>query len=390
MNNYPYAAGMKRIRRNIIFGAIVNAILSCIKIVAGIWGQSHALFADGIHSISDIGTDMLVYIASYYSSQAADKEHPYGHGRFETLATSLLAIVLILAAFGIVYDSFLSLIVREQQAPAVEVLWIALFSILSKEFLYQYTRRIAIQENSKLLLANAWHHRSDAASSVVVLIAVVGTMFGFTYLDPIAALIVGGMILKMAFSLIRTSIMELVDTAVPDEVLNKIKAVLVSSEGINEVHQLRTRSIGGRIFVDVHALVSPRITVSEGHFIGQRAHYNLLNAIPEILDVTVHIDPEDDEKSTPSRMLKSRSEVMNDLKTCFHSLYASDRIQHVNLHYLEGNLHIEVFLPMDVITKDISAEDIQQSYTNALHSLHYIGSFRILYTVNSNPLVTPR
>jgi cation diffusion facilitator family transporter len=334
-------------QRIALLGGVKNAFLSIIKIVFGITGHSHALLADGLHSLSDLLIDGLVLIASRVGSKAADEEHPYGHGRIETAATVLLSFILSVAGIAIIYDAGKEIFsVRVPTPPDFYVLLIALFSVLINEGLYRYTRFVGEKLNSNLLITNAWHHRSDSASSLVVLIGAGGAWLGFYSLDAIAAVIVGAMIIKMAWQFGLTSVRELVDTAQDESVVEQIKKIMMGVSGVRAVHQLRTRTVGGAIFLDVHVLVDPTISVSEGHFISQQVHFQLMREISKIADVTVHIDPEDDETMTPSRDLPTRDEIKLLLQERWKNFVDENAIEKIVLHYLGGKVFIEIRLPL--------------------------------------------
>ncbi|MDI1351814.1 MAG: cation diffusion facilitator family transporter, partial [bacterium] len=213
-------------------------------------------------------------------------------------------------------------------------------SIIANELLFHYTRFIGNKIKSKLIIANAWHHRSDAASSVVVLIGIVGSLAGFTYLDSVAALIVGFMIIKMGWSYGWNSVKELVDTAVHPELLSKIEHVIQNIDGVKKIHQLRSRFMGSDVLIDVHILVSPKISVSEGHYIAQHVHHALVKKIDSVKDVIVHVDPEDDEICSPSLHLPSRSVIQEQTLDTIHQQYP--QILFWNIHYLDGSIHLDI------------------------------------------------
>lgn len=204
-----------------LIGAVVNAILGFIKLIGGLFFHSHALVADGIHSFSDLFTDLMVVFASKYGSQDADASHPYGHQRIETAATLLLALLLILAGAGIAWDSIHEIIRGSHDYPGWVTLPIALLSVFANEILFHWTYHVGKRIQSSLVIANAWHHRSDAASSIVVSLGLIGTLLGFIYLDAVAAVIVAFMIIKMGISYGWGSVKELIDTAVDSETLKK-------------------------------------------------------------------------------------------------------------------------------------------------------------------------
>lgn len=290
-----------------LIGAFINALLGVVKMVGGFLYHSHALIADGVHSISDLITDVMVVFASKYGSVSADDSHPYGHQRIETAATLLLSLLLILAGCGIAWDALDELLKSDHTMPNWLSIPIVCFSIIANEALFHYTRHVGKKISSQLITANAWHHRSDAASSIVVLIGLIGSLAGLVYLDAIAAVIVSLMIIKMGWSYGWNSVKELVDTAVDAELFSQIERVIQSIDGVKRIHQLRSRFMGSDVLIDVHILVSPKISVSEGHYIAQHVHHTLVKEIDCVKDVIVHVDPEDDEISCPSLHLPNRA-----------------------------------------------------------------------------------
>lgn len=331
-----------------LWGGLKNILLAGLKIIFGIIGHSHGLVADGVHSLSDLIVDSVVIVASKFGNKAADEDHPYGHGRIETAATVFLALILAIAAFTIIINAFITIAaVHIDTVPTQIVLWIALSSVVLNELLYFWTKHVANQIKSRLLMTNAWHHRSDSFSSIAVALGVIGTWFGFPKLDAVAAIIVGLMILKMAWDFGWHSIRELVDTALNIEETEKIKLFIKDIPGVKAIHQLRTRSIAGSIFCDVHVLVDPSISVSEGHYIGQEVDNRLIEAFPDITDVTVHIDTEDDELINPSYNLPGRTTLQKILKKHWQNLLPETAIETAVFHYLEGKVTIELKLPME-------------------------------------------
>lgn len=255
-----------------LLGGVVNLVLSVLKIGFGWLSQSHALIADGFHSLSDLLTDGLVYYASIHGSQEADAEHPYGHARFETLATVILGALLIAVAGGIIWDAVSRFYNDQALTYGWLVIGVATLSIVSKEVMYHLTLRVAKETNSALLKANAWHHRSDAISSIVVLLGVGLEMAGYRYFDSIAALVVGVMVIKIGFELVLDASKELVDTALDADTVEKIRGVILEVKGVKTLHFLRTRKMGESALVDVHIQVDSMISVSEGHLKIGRAH----------------------------------------------------------------------------------------------------------------------
>lgn len=324
-----------------LIGALVNAFLGIIKLIGGVIFHSHGLFADGVHSFSDLITDIMVIFASKYGSQDADDTHPYGHQRIETAATLMLSLLLILAGLGIAYDAIIEMINKTHDMPRAWALLIALFSTLANEVLFRYTQYIGHRIHSNLIVTNAWHHRSDAAASLVVLIGLAGSMMGLIYLDTIAAIVVGFMIIKMGWTYGWSSIKELVDTAIEAELLTKVSDIIMKVDGVYKIHQLRSRLMGRDIFIDVHIIVAPYISVSEGHYIAQHVHQTLVNHFEYVKDVTVHVDPEDDEIMCPSFHLPNRHVLTE--KFLKNWQQAFPELVFWFLHYLDGILIIDLF-----------------------------------------------
>ena len=301
----------KETNRITLWGVAVNLFLAVIKTAGGIMGQSQALLADGIHSLSDLASDAMVLVAAKHAGEDADEDHPYGHGRYETLATVALGIILMGVAAGIAYDAILRLENPEDIAiPAPFTLIIAMISILSNEALYHATRAVAQKIRSPLLEANAWHHRSDAVSSIVVLLGIGATFIGYPLVDAIAAIIVALMIGKIGLDLSRQSVQELVDTALEPEMVEQIKNTILDIDDVRELHLLRSRRMGHNALVDVHIQVSPKLSVSEGHHISESVENALKDKFDEVNDVTVHIDPEDAESAASCKNLPLRSELL--------------------------------------------------------------------------------
>lgn len=349
MNSQQRAIERQRAMRNTsIVGAIVNLVLAVGKVIFGVVGQSHALIADGIHSLADLSTDLMVWVAAKYSTQPADEQHPYGHARIETMFTVGLGTILILTAGGIAWDAADRLLNPETlMHPTAIVLLVAFVSIVANEGLYQYTMVAARRHRSGLLKANAWHHRSDAISSVVVLLGVAGSLMGIAYLDAFASVVVAFMIAKIGWDQAWMSIRELIDTGLEPKQLKAIKQLINNIEGVNGVHMLRTRRMGGSSIVDVHIQVDEYLSVSEGHRISEHVRHILLESNKDIIDVAIHIDPEDDEMEDPSNRLPMRNQVMQDLRRVWRDELEYVDMEKVVLHYLDGRVHIEVFCSRD-------------------------------------------
>ena len=356
-----------------IVGAVVNLLLSIVKVAVGVLGHSQALIMDGIHSLSDLLTDLLVVVASRHAAHGPDEAHPYGHGRFETAATLGLGAFLVLVAGGIMWDSIERLLHAGQAArPAVMALYAAIASILAKEWLFWYTRAVARRIRSDLLMANAWHHRSDAVSSVVVLVGVGGALLGFPWLDLAAALVVGAMVAKVGWDLAWGAMRELVDEALEEEKVAAIRQAIMDLPGVSSIHMLRTRRQGHEAMADVHVQVAPWISVSEGHMVALAVAERIREAVPEVTDITVHIDPENDEEQPSCKGLPLRQEVLAELETAWKPLRCLGRQERILLHYLAGSISVEVFFPIACFENEEAALELQARMQAALEDRpHY-------------------
>ena len=360
--------------------ALINLFLAAIKVTFGILGQSTALIADGIHSLSDLASDGLVLIAVRLGSREADDDHPYGHARFETIATIILGLALALVAGGIAWDAVERLLYPARLLiPDAQTLGVAAISILANEWLYHYTRWAAKITRSKLLLANAWHHRSDAVSSVVVLIGIAAVLTGYPYADAIAAVIVGIMIAKIGFSLVLESVRELVDTSLPDDKIIKIRNQIIGTDGVKAIHLIRTRKMGEDAYVDLHIQVDSHISVSEGHMIADTVRDGLRENFEEIADVLVHTDPEDDEFKTEMAQPPSRAAIVQNLKSLWGDFY--EQVQVLNIHYLDGHIELEVILPIALATEGNNQALIANKCQQVKQDMAVVSKITVLFSV---------
>jgi len=357
-------ARYREVRKVTLVGSLVDFLLAVAKVVIGYVGQSQALIADGIHSFSDLVTDFMVLFAFKHSSRDADEDHPYGHGRIETIVTVALGFALIVIGVGIAWDAMRRLFEPELLLhPSGIVLIVAAVSIVSKEAIYHYTLAAARKYKSALLRANAWHSRSDAISSIIVFVGVLGAMAGLDYLDAIAAIGVAVMIAKIGWSLGWHSVRELIDTALDSEEVEKIRQVIADVQGVRALHMLRTRKMGSDALVDVHIQVDSFLSVSEGHQISETVRQQLLQNIEDVSDVTVHIDPEDDEFAATCCQLPPREQIMSRLYEAWQGIEAVNQIQSVSLHYLDGSIQVDVKLPLVLAGRETTGkliDDLQQ------------------------------
>jgi len=362
-----------------VIGGVVNLVLSVLKIGFGWLGQSHALIADGFHSLSDLLTDGLVYYASHHAGHEADEKHPYGHARFETLATVILGTLLMAVAGAIVWDAVARFFNDQTLSYGWLIIVVATVSVLSKEAMFHLTMSTAKETRSELLKANAWHHRSDAISSLVVLFGVGLEMAGFQYFDSIAAIIVGLMVMKIGVDLVLSASSELVDTALDADVVEKIKHIILSVDGTRELHFLRTRKMGQTALVDVHILVDPKISVSEGHLVSETVRMSLIKGVKNIGEVMVHIDPEDDEVYSPSVDLPLRKNLLLQLDEAWEGLNEKDSVSNINLHYLDGKVEVEVELPLDSVENISEAREVSEKFKTRTLAVSKVANVKVLF-----------
>lgn len=283
----------KIVRKVTWVGLWVNLFLAAIKFTAGIYGRSQALVADAIHSLTDLTTDIAVIAGSHYWSRPPDENHPYGHRRLETLVTVFIGVVLIAAGIGIGWKAISALQEKHASPPGWIAVAAALASIVCKESIYRWTAMTGRRVKSAALAANAWHHRTDAFSSIPVLIAVAGARVfpSWSFLDHLGAVVVSMFILHASIKIIWPGLSELIDVGAPKETRKKIRDIALKNEGVLQVHDIRTRYISSSIQVDLHIVVDGLITVRQGHDIADDVKARIIDRIPEVLDVIVHVDP---------------------------------------------------------------------------------------------------
>lgn len=368
-------------RRVTLAGGALDLLLGVSKLVGGLWSQSQSLVADGVHSLSDLATDVLVLYAARHAHVPPDLEHPYGHARIETAASAVLGTVLVLIAAGIVLHAVESALDPAPLAiPKAAALGFALVSVVAKEAMYHYMMHHARFLESPLMRANAWHTRSDAISSLVVIVGVGGAMAGFAWLDAVAAVIVAGMVGRIGYQVAKSGVTELIDTGLPASQLDEVRRVILSVDGVSDLHRLRTRRMAGRVLVDVHVILSnPRISLSEGHQISEAVRVVLTRAVDEVDDVTVHVDPEDDDALAPVP-LPTRRELLDRLEGRFRAIEAAKRIRRVTLHYLENRIHLELELPLSLLRDGASAEGLERAFAEALEGEGEVAGVRLLFS----------
>jgi len=338
-------------RRVALVAMLTNAVLVVGQIAVGLIGHSQALVADAFHTLADMSTDLLVLFALKESAKEADAEHPYGHARIETAVTLVLGVILLIVGLAIAARAGMRILGDEPFIPPAAItLWVSGITILAKEALYRYTMRVSRRFDSDMLKASAWHHRSDAISSIIVFLGIAGTIAGIEMLDALAALGVALFVMKIGVELGWPAINELIDTGLDADQLRHIRQIILGVDGVRELHMLRTRRIGGRALVDVHIIVDEDISVSEGHYISEAVRQALVKQVDVVADALVHIDTEDDVQSAPTRALPSRAVIQAQLRERFRDIEAAGRIEQIALHYSGGRLQVELMLPLSVLS----------------------------------------
>ncbi len=365
------------IKRVTYAGILVNILLSAAQIVSGFFANSQALIADGIHTLADLLSDFVVLFTAQHASKAADEDHPYGHGRFETLTSIFLGIALVAVALGIGYRGILSIANPSPYVVEPYALFFAFLAILSKEFLYRYTIKAAREIKSTLLESNALHHRSDVFSSIVVVAGVGAQLFGAQHMDALAAIIVAVMISLMGLHLVKKSFAELIDTSLDQELLDKVKQHILNTGGVVAIHSLRSRSMGGMGYIDTEIRVNPRLSVSEAHYISLHLEQSVKKTFNEISDITVHIDPVADIDHDSIVKLPSRSELLFSLFSSWESIEGSDKILNIHLHYLSDQVEIDIILPISMACGE--DQSLATNLIEAANHLNFIGKINTYY-----------
>lgn len=367
-----------------LIGTIADILLGTGKILVGIVSHSYGLVVDGIHSLSDLFSDFVLLGVIRYSQHGADEEHPYGHLRFETMATLLLGWLLIGVAGFLIYDNVERILHHETvQIPTWPALVAITISIAVKEWLYHYTRKIGEAIRSDMIVANAWHTRSDAWCSMVVMVGIIGSMFGAGWLDIAAAITVAVIIGKMGWDFAWTSTEELVDTGISAEESKMLKATAQCVEGVRDIHFIRGRRMGPHILLELHIEVSSDVSVSEGHHIGACVAHHLMEQHDDVADVTFHIDAEDDGfgemQYSASAKLPNRQEILDSFKHGWQFIQPAPEIITIMPHYLSGKINVDIFLKHPDLNKE-SRDHYQLQLKESVRNLPWLGDITVWYS----------
>lgn len=353
MHPHPHTVELESVekhavaRKSTFVSVALNLVLMTLQVAIGVFAHSQALIADGVHSLADLISDFIVLVANRASAEKPDADHNYGHRRYETVASLFLGALLVTVGVGMLWRAGTRL-ANMDNIPAVHVsaLVVAVLVLLSKEALFRYMLRQAERVRSAMLIANAWHARSDAASSLVVAVGIVGSLFGVRLLDPIAAAIVGFLVARMGWVFGWDALQDLSDRALDETATDDIRQLLMTTAGVRDVHELRTRKMGDLALVDAHILVDPLISVSEGHYIAESARTRVMTD-KRVLDALIHVDPENDALAHPPARLPTRAAVaaLVDAELAKHGLRAAG----LNVHYLSTGLDVDITLPADAM-----------------------------------------
>lgn len=365
------AATQKTTESVTLLSAGINTLLSIAQVATGYFAHSSALVADGIHTLSDLAADLAILFVNRKSHEAADAEHPYGHARFENAASLIFGLLLIVVGLGILGSAIIKLTLLTT-IPVVHqfALVVTLLSLVAKEALFRYIRAIAKRIHSALLEINAWHARSDAAASLVVVCGIVGNLAGYPFLDPIAALLVSAMIFKTGFQMAKGGFADLTDHALPPKDMAVIKTILGAVPGIKSIHNLRSRRTGSYAVIDAHIEVDPRISVTEGHYIALTAERHIQAAFATH-DILIHVDPYDEERSIGPN-LPQRLEI----DALFTPILQSYQQQHWSyvLHYVDHIVEI-----MLILAQPLTASQQKALAQNLLEALPPSARLQLLW-----------
>ncbi len=365
----------------------VNIVLTVLQIAVGFFAKSQSLIADGVHSLSDLLADFVVLFVNRFSHLDADANHHYGHARFENAASLLLGALLLAVGVGMLWSAGVK-ITQPEEIPAVHpvALWVAVLTLLSKEGLFRYMLAVAHRVKSGMLVANAWHARSDAASSLVVALGIGGNLLGYKFLDPLAAALVGFMVARMGWKFGWSALSDLMDRGLTTEEVESIRATLITTPGVRDVHDLRTRRMGDYPLIDAHLLVDGRISVSEGHYIAALARARVLSE-HKALDVLLHIDPEDDKGHSTVAALPHRARVLQVVEEALGpELSANIRLQ---LHYLNGSIEIDATLDPSSCLSDDDRLELQRKLETLVRDVAELRTVRVHRTLLGSIVASP-
>lgn len=350
-------------------GTVADVFLTLAKLIIGLLSHSAALVAEGLHSAADVMFDLVVLVGMHLGRKEADESHPYGHGKFESLATLLLAMILLGVAVGIALDAANRIKDPDLAPPDHLALWVAAGSMIIKEFLYRYTARVGSRIGSNIIIANAWHHRSDAIASFAALLGIAGAIMGWPMLDPVAAIGVAFLVGKVGVEIATDSFEELTDSAnaIDNEIRATITGLINNHPEVRSAHLVKARKLGPDILVDVHVVVDPFLSVTEGHQIADQVEKTLLREVTDITAVMVHVDTSDELAEGEVRIYSNRKGLRERFEN--HMPLQSPLVELLEVvpHYTREGVVAEVFLSAQ---PDSTVAEVEKSAIQLARQLH--------------------
>lgn len=328
------------------FGALVDLLLSLLKLFAGVFGHSSAMIADGLHSLSDAVSDVVVLISLRLSRKEPTTRYAYGFKRVESLGVLFIGILLAGFALSLVLDSLLLLSEPSRQSvPETFAIYLAAFCLVVKEGYFWVSYSIAKRTGSQLLLANAYHSRTDVYTSVLVFTGLVATQFTYPWLDQLLALFVAALVIWQAVRFIQSGISELLDENLPDDKRSLIEDLILHIDGVSDLHELRARKLANHYLLECHIVVRPDISVSEGHYLAECAEQLIRNICPDVSQVSIHVDTFGDSLHRSENLLPSRKEIICALRTIWYDLVVLPDYNALGIHYRENHIELDVICP---------------------------------------------
>lgn len=362
-----------------LLGLAANLILALAKGFIGIIANSSALIADAGHSVSDLLSDGITLWAVRMSGIPKDKNHPYGHGKFETVGTFIIALLLLFTGIGVAGHVFNRM--DATVVPGTIALWMAGIAIIVKEALFHVTRMVGRRTGSRVLMANAWHHRSDAISSVAALLGIAGAQLGILLMDPIAGMLVAGLIIKTGIDIGYESIRELTDETVEEDVISELGKIMSGIEGVDHYHEMRARRMGPHLLVDLHIQVDSMMSISAAHQVAERVRLEILEKLPAVNEVLVHVDAEDDHVGDEGSellqdivLMRPQGEIENDVKKVLAEIPEIQGITHIYCHYLNQKLTVQVNILLDEQMRIRDAQKIASAARRKIEQIKDIDS----------------
>jgi len=362
-----------------LLGLAANLILALAKGFIGIIANSSALIADAGHSVSDLLSDGITLWAVRMSGIPKDKNHPYGHGKFETVGTFIISLLLVFTGIGVAGHVFNRM--DATVVPGTIALWMAGIAIIVKEALFHVTRMVGRRTGSRVLMANAWHHRSDAISSVAALLGIAGAQLGIPLMDPIAGMLVAGLIIKTGIDIGYESIRELTDETVEEDVISELGKIMSGIEGVDHYHEMRARRMGPHLLVDLHIQVDSMMSISAAHQVAERVRLEILEKLPAVNEVLVHVDAEDDHVGDEGSellqdivLMRPQGEIENDVKKVLAEIPEIQGITHIYCHYLNQKLTVQVNILLDAEMRIRDAQKIASAARRKIEQIKDIDS----------------